>query len=661
MKRIRAALALVAWALTLGAPGARAGDDDGTRSVFAFGAGNRGLGMGSAFVAAADDASAMAWNAAGLGAVTRGEFQVSQSADLGLGFQESFLSAVLPSWRWGTTALSLRSFGVGGIERRDERNALLADDLTDQELELAVGYGRSWRSVASVGGAFKLRRHTLAGISGSGLGVDLGAQLRPALALGFEAPWAAEWSWGLALHNLVPPSIRLVRDASTDPTTVRSGIAWRRRVGSFGEVLSELDLEAAGDVGVRPSTGVEYRPNPWIAVRGGVEPRGVTGGTSVAWHDVSIDYAFQDASMGAEHRVGLTFQFGATVEASRAEARHREDEALQRRLAEAFQKQQAEKVAVLLARARDARGRGEPDEALDALGAIRMLEPDHPALDTLETACLNDKASSLERAGELAEAAMTYELALAAMPQDPAATEGAIRCRAELERRTARTAAMRERFARALDAFAMGRLDSARAGFASVLEQNPADPDAAAMLRRTREAIGRRVAGLIDQAHRSLAGGRPAEALAILEDARALDAEAPGLERALAAQARAARSAASSSPSTAPPQPTRAADARIEQFYRQGFAAWRDRRGDDALRFWELVWSARPGYRHVNQLLVREYLTRGIDAFADGHLPEAIVQWEKALRVDPADARARGYLTRAQEQLARSRAIAESR
>jgi tetratricopeptide (TPR) repeat protein len=187
------------------------------------------------------------------------------------------------------------------------------------------------------------------------------------------------------------------------------------------------------------------------------------------------------------------------------------------------------------------------------------------------------------------------------------------------------------------------------------------------MLRRTDHAIARRASELVDQASRLIGAGRAADALPVLEQARALDPHAPGLEQAFAAHARATQPAP---PVTATPAPAAApaprsgprwSDAQAEQFYQQGLAAAREQRLDDALRLWELVWSSRPGYRQVNALLVREYLTRGIDAFAAGRLTEAIASWEKVLRVDPTDARAKGYLARAQQQLARSRAIPEAR
>ena len=46
-----------------------------------------------------------------------------------------------------------------------------------------------------------------------------------------------------------------------------------------------------------------------------------------------------------------------------------------------------------------------------------------------------------------------------------------------------------------------------------------------------------------------------------------------------------------------------------------------------------------------------------MEEFAAGNLAEAVEQWENALRMDPRDARARAYLSRAQEHLARSREI----
>jgi tetratricopeptide (TPR) repeat protein len=85
--------------------------------------------------------------------------------------------------------------------------------------------------------------------------------------------------------------------------------------------------------------------------------------------------------------------------------------------------------------------------------------------------------------------------------------------------------------------------------------------------------------------------------------------------------------------------------------------AMKEHRSDEALRYWELVWSADPSYQRVGEYLKREYLMRGMESFAAGRLDEAVGFWEHALQVDPTDERALGYLARAQKQLARTREI----
>ena len=72
--------------------------------------------------------------------------------------------------------------------------------------------------------------------------------------------------------------------------------------------------------------------------------------------------------------------------------------------------------------------------------------------------------------------------------------------RAESDRLAARSAEIRQLLDRAMDAFAADDLLTARDGFGRVLEVDPDDAEAVAMLRRTEEAIGQRVSSLLEQA-----------------------------------------------------------------------------------------------------------------------------------------------------------------
>jgi tetratricopeptide (TPR) repeat protein len=157
----------------------------------------------------------------------------------------------------------------------------------------------------------------------------------------------------------------------------------------------------------------------------------------------------------------------------------------------------------------------------------------------------------------------------------------------------------------------------------------PDDAEARRMLDRTDEALARRARALADQAAHAARIERKA---AVPDSARAPRHVAPAIG-------------------------PRVTDREVEDLYRRGAAAIREQRVDDALRYWELVWSARPGYRGVGDFLKREYLARGMESFAAGRLDDAVSQWEHVLRVDPTDERAHGYLERARKQRERSREI----
>ena len=667
---LRAHLTRVALAVGLCALCARsaaAQGDAGTQSVFAYGAGNRASAMGGAFVAAADDASAMIWNPAGLGLVSRLELQGVQSAALGPGMSESYAAFAMPSWRWGTAGVSFRSFGVDGIEQRDARNVLLASDLKDQQMELALGYGRSWGDAWSLGGAVKMQRQSLAGFSGSGLGVDVGVNVRPAAAFGIHAAWAEGLSWGLGLRNVVAPAVRLDVESVPDPASLSTGIAWRTLTRSGSGLLTEVDVSRANSVSPRLHAGLEYRAFPGAALRVGLNDGVITAGTGLKLHGVTLDYAFEDNPLSPSHRAGVTLQFGQTTSESRIAYRRNEDAKVESKLAEAFRQRQVEQVAELIKRATDARAHGDLDGALEALALVGTLEPGRDDAGRLELSCIADKARGLEKADDFAGASLLWERAVAVAPADTEAVAAAARCRTKSDALALRTTELRAVFARAMDAFAGEDFVAARDGFQRLLAMQPGDTEAARMLSRTEQALQRRADRLAGQAMAAIRTGSLDAAQAWIGEAQAIDRRAPAVVQAAMALARAREVAASQNasrvaPHTATVAPAaatgpRLGDREIEDLYQRGLASLRAARADDALRYWELVWSSRPGYREVAGYLKREYLTRGMEAFAAGRLDDAMAHWEHVLRVDPADERARGYLARAQGQRTRSREI----
>jgi tetratricopeptide (TPR) repeat protein len=675
----RAALA------TLGALGAMllpaaalADEDGGGRSVFAVGAGNRALAMGGAYVSISDEASAPAWNPGGLGFVQRMELQGSH-ASLGLiDLDEEFASFVLPSWRWGAGALTLRRFAVEGIEPRDDRNAVLGPDITDQESELSLAYGHAIGDAWSVGGTLKLRRHALAGFSASAVGLDLGVIARPGLALGKEGEWASRLQAGLAVRNAVEPKIRLDREEVSDPATVQVGVSYRHDLPHSIRVLGALDVEKSSASSWSPLMGLEVGVLEYLDLRTGWNPDRWSAGAGVEWRGVSVDYVYEDNALEPLHRVGISLSFGMTVEESRQAAVRAEEEAFRARLAESFQRRQDDRIEELLRSASSLREVDLEDDALEILAAVLALEPGHEGARTLQLEILKGKAAKLEASGDFASASILFGRALVLAPDDPDATAGLDRCRAESARRAARSERIRTLFDEALDAFSAGNLRTAQDRLRAILEVEPNDAEAKTLLARTRVAIDARTRALLEQARRVLAAGLPGEAESLVDEARKLDANAPGLDELVArirAAERAKSPAASPSKATllATPTPAPAAIAPksaavskkkqkdLADLYRRGMDAMQEGRTDDALRYWELVWLGDSEYPGVAEHLKREYLLRGLESFSRGSLEEAILLWEKALGVDPKDQKTIGYLARAREQMNRSREILGSK
>ncbi len=667
--RLRTALfMLLALYTSLWPAAARAESADaGGQSVFAYGAGARALGMAGAATAAAPGAETIFWNPGALGWLERSSLQLGHASLYGLAMQEQYAALAWPSWRWGVLALGVQSYGVSEIQGRDESNLITAEDLENLEQQLSLAYARPFGAAWSLGASIKLRRQELAGYGGGAIGLDLGLVLKPALALGWESPGLAPLRAGLRLGNAVEPRLRLDSDAVGDPRSLRLGLGYARAIGAL-DWEAALDVEQVEERSLALHAGLELAYS-LLALRAGWGYERLQAGAEIRWRDWGLDYVFEDNALETVHRFGLSLRFGADLPSQRLAAARAQDEALQARLDEAFAARQRARIDELMATATAEREAARQEEALALLATVLALEPEHARALALAARCHADFAEGLEREGDFGAAALSYHRALTFLPEQPQLVASLARCQTESDRRAQRGAALRERYAAGLDAFGAGRLTEARSTFAELLAQQPEDADAAAMLQRSEEAIAARVAGSLGRARDSLERGLVDDAAQRLAEAAALaptDASVVGFRRRLdeARRAESARREAGgrvvSAPAAAAPA-TVALTARerteLAELYRRGVAAAEAGRGEEALRYWELVWTKDPKHQQVAEHLKREYLVRGMETFAAGRLEAAAALWEKALAIDPTDERAQGYLARARAQLARSEEI----
>lgn len=671
--------------LLLTAVGGRAADDAGSRSVFARGAGGRPLALGGAYVAADDDLSAMIWNPAALASVQRKGLYATHTDLIGYGFSEQFLVMALPSWRIGTFSLSMRRFAVDGIEGRNDRGAITDPDMKNAESEFALGYGRTLGTAWRFGATIKMQQQELAGYSDGGLGLDLGLQVKPLLAAGRTGAFCKGLSLGVQLRNVVEPNLRLLDEDTPDPAGIRGGLAVDYPLGEHVQALLVTDLEKTKTMDPRLHAGLEIRLLELLALRAGSLDGLLTAGTGIVWKNFQLDYSFEDNPLETVHRMGFGVAFGETADAQRQAVLDRQEQYVRERLDRAFDEQNNERIGDLVAGARSALERRDTDRAFQLVGTLRVLEPDNAACDELEAAAYRVSAQEQEETGNLAAATLNYGRCLALDPSDAVARARLDRVRRESDRQTQRTAVIRELYDRAMSAFTDGDLVTARDLFTQLLEQNPADKEAVALLNQAEQTLFIRAQSLAERSEGLAVAGRLDAARAALAEARDLDPDCPAIpaaERAIAGLRESDRrardlahqalsdrrtNAVASAPATAAPVLPPAArsfaklpsdrQAEVAELYRKGMEEAERGRRDNALRYWELVWSEAPDYQQVAGLLKEEYLARGMEAFAAGDLDRAIGYWEQTQNIDPDDPRARGYLARAQEQLTRIKEI----
>jgi len=156
-----------------------------------IGVGARAVGMGGAFVAIADDATAIHWNPGGLGFIKKleGTFMhigeaalpVSYPTAKGITRRYEYLSGVIPT-KFGCFGFSSNYFNIGGIQYTTGTSELdfqrisgFDQQATERIFTLAYGYQiqKEWVLI-SMGASIRRMRQRFFGVATNGWGGDVG-------------------------------------------------------------------------------------------------------------------------------------------------------------------------------------------------------------------------------------------------------------------------------------------------------------------------------------------------------------------------------------------------------------------------------------------------------------------------------------------------------
>ncbi len=215
-----------------------------------IGPGARPGGMGEAFVAVADDATATWWNPAGLAYQEHKELTLMhvnwlpqfRLSDL----YYDFISYVHPVEEWGTFGGNIIFLNLGTTERRDESNNYQGT-FSSYEMAATGSYGATMSENMAIGVNM---RFIYSHLSDRGAGAELGSGV--ATSIGVDLGWlwhtpVNNLDVGANLSNMGPP-VAYIDAAQADPlpTNLKLGVAYHvvntpyNKVTLVGDVNREL-------------------------------------------------------------------------------------------------------------------------------------------------------------------------------------------------------------------------------------------------------------------------------------------------------------------------------------------------------------------------------------------------------------------------------------
>lgn len=262
----------------------------------------RDLGLGSAFVGVADDASALFFNPAGLSALRNPEVALHHNSYLAGTFQET-LAAAFPAASAGGLAFALDYVGWGSLDLRDSLG-VSQGSYSDTDIGFTAGWGIECLPRFSVGLAARGLQQKVVNDLYTSLAVDLGLLWSPVKDLRI----------GVAYLNLGTPVAgssldgELKGGASLDLKSVGFDLLMALSASWSPGGVSSMQAGLEGFVDKRWALRVGYQVPFYDDQTDGF--RGFTAGAGVRILPFSLDYAFIPfGTLGTSHRLSLAYQF----------------------------------------------------------------------------------------------------------------------------------------------------------------------------------------------------------------------------------------------------------------------------------------------------------------------------------------------------------------
>lgn len=300
-----------------------------------IGIGSRAIGMGGAFTAVANDASALYWNPAGVARLKKMEGIFSHTNWV-LDINHEFIGYVVPAGLMGNFGFSASFVSMGDFERTqidDIETEIREDDgeglssFSANDLALGVTYARNMTDKFSVGVTAKYVREKIAGAAAGGMAFDVGTYyvtgyktLRVGMAILNYGPdikfsgndLQSDWINPDWPDNYTSNTWEILSTPFSMPMQFKMGVAYDFLFGQDHMLTTAADLIHPNDGNEKVATGAEYLwKNPianlslragylydpdWYETKGAMDNFSAGAGIArkLGVSKINVDYAFSN-------------------------------------------------------------------------------------------------------------------------------------------------------------------------------------------------------------------------------------------------------------------------------------------------------------------------------------------------------------------------------
>ena len=283
--------------------------------------GSKAVGMGSAFVAVANDATALYWNPAGISRLSGNETVLIHTERIA-NINYDFVGTVFPMGNLGVLGISIISLSTDEMKVRTvDKPEGTGELFSVGDLAVGIAYARNLTTRFSIGFNGKYIRQKIWHMSASGFAIDIGTL--------FTTPFAG-MKIGMSISNfggkmqmlgkdtfvnfdLAPDqegsNDRIPANLKTDefslPLLFRVGLALEVFNFNSSRMIMAVDAAHPNDNTEYINVGVEYSSNDWLFLRTGYKnlfildgEEGLTIGAGIKYAlgsnvSIKIDYSYQ--------------------------------------------------------------------------------------------------------------------------------------------------------------------------------------------------------------------------------------------------------------------------------------------------------------------------------------------------------------------------------